>query len=165
VPDAAIGLGSNLGDKAANLKAAMAAITGAPGVALRAASAVYRTAPWGKMDQASYLNACIIVETRLSPRDLLSVCLKAEQEGGRDRTKEERWGPRTIDADILLYGMQTITEDDLVIPHPRLIERAFVLVPLAEIAPDWQIDGVSARNRAACIDRGGVEKDPGVQLV
>ncbi|MDX6806535.1 2-amino-4-hydroxy-6-hydroxymethyldihydropteridine diphosphokinase [Terrihabitans rhizophilus] len=164
MPEAAIGLGSNLGDKAANLKHAVEAIAATPGITLRATSAVYRTSPWGRVDQDTFLNACIIVETSLAPRELLAVCRKAEDEGGRDRGTEERWGPRKIDADILLYGDRSVNEADLVIPHPRMTERAFVLVPLACIAPDWRIDGVTVRERAEALGRDGVEEAPEARL-
>lgn len=165
MPEAAIGLGSNLGDKAANLKAAVQAIAGTPGITLRARSAVYRTSPWGRLDQDTFLNACIIVETSLSPQELLAVCQKAEDEGGRHRGDEERWGPRLIDADVLLYGDRSVKEVGLVIPHPRITERAFVLVPLADIAPDWQIQGMSVREHAAALGRDGVVEDPDIRLV
>src|SRR5690606_2631377 len=102
-------------------------------------SSLYETPPWGPVPQGPYLNACIGVETSLSPRALLELGLAIERDHGRERTI--RWGPRTLDIDLLLYGTDHVDEDGLIVPHPRMAERAFVLVPLAEIAPELEVDG------------------------
>jgi 2-amino-4-hydroxy-6-hydroxymethyldihydropteridine diphosphokinase len=134
--DGYIGLGSNVGDKAANLREALRLLTGArsSGGVLLAVSSLYRTEPVGYVDQDWFLNAAMHIETRLSPRELLIRLIEIERELGRVRTV--RNGPRTIDLDILLWENLVVNEADLVIPHPRLHERLFVLEPLAEIAPD-----------------------------
>jgi 2-amino-4-hydroxy-6-hydroxymethyldihydropteridine diphosphokinase len=98
-------------------------------------SSYYHTRPWGKTDQADFINAVVQVETELTPRELLELCLAIEKQMGRIR--DEKWGPRIIDIDILCYGTQVLQEPNLTIPHPYLHERAFVLVPLNEIAPDY----------------------------
>jgi 2-amino-4-hydroxy-6-hydroxymethyldihydropteridine diphosphokinase len=134
--DVYLGLGSNLGDKAENLRGALRLLTGARDseITLRAVSSLYRTEPVGYVEQDWFLNAAVHIETRLSPRELLIRLIEVERELGRVRTV--RNGPRSIDLDILLWEDLVVKEDDLVIPHPRLHERMFVLEPLAEIAPD-----------------------------
>jgi 2-amino-4-hydroxy-6-hydroxymethyldihydropteridine diphosphokinase len=145
---AALGLGSNIGDTLANLEAALAALAATPGIVVVARSSDYRTPPWGPVPQDDYRNACAVIETRLSPRDLLGRCLEVERSLGRVR--DIRWGPRVIDIDVLIYGEERIEEDGLTIPHPRMGERAFVLVPLAEIWPDAPVgDGRTARQALA----------------
>jgi 2-amino-4-hydroxy-6-hydroxymethyldihydropteridine diphosphokinase len=137
VTEAFLGLGSNLGDRAAMLRAAIAALDAAENVRVTRISSLYETPPWGPVPQGPYLNACICVETSLSPRALLDLGLAIERDHGRERAI--RWGPRTLDIDLLLYGADTVEEDGLIVPHPRMAERAFVLVPLAEIAPELVI--------------------------
>lgn len=134
--DVCIGLGSNVGDKAGNLREALRLLTcsRAAEITLRAVSSLYRTAPVGYLDQDWFLNAAAHAGTQLNPRELLNRLLAIESELGRVRTVPN--GPRTIDLDILFWGDLVVNEDDLVIPHPRLHERLFVLEPLAEIAPD-----------------------------
>jgi 2-amino-4-hydroxy-6-hydroxymethyldihydropteridine diphosphokinase len=127
-----LGLGTNLGDRLHNLEAALAALP--EGVHVRGLSRVYETAPWGYLDQPDFLNQVAEVETDLSPLDLLGELKRIEQHQGRQQTF--RYGPRQIDIDILLYGRQVIDAPGVQIPHPRLAERAFVLVPLAELAPN-----------------------------
>lgn len=134
-----LGLGGNIGDVGAAFAAALARLAEAPGVQFGAASSVYRTPPWGKLDQPDFLNMAALVETTLTPRALLALCLEIERGLGRER--RERWGPRLIDIDVLTYGDATIDEPDLKVPHPRLIERAFALAPLAEIAPRLRVGG------------------------
>lgn len=158
--EAAIGLGSNLGDRAAIIAAALAGLDGA-GVRVTARSALYETAPWGDTDQGPFLNACALVETALAPRALLARCLAIERDLGRARDKARRWGPRAIDLDILYHGAARIAQDGLVIPHPRLFERAFVLVPLAEIAGDRVVAGRRIADAARAIDRSGVVRHRG----
>jgi 2-amino-4-hydroxy-6-hydroxymethyldihydropteridine diphosphokinase len=129
-------------------------------VRLAARSSDYRTPPWGFKYQPPFINLCIAVETSLSPRDLLARAQSVELQLGRDRAHEKRWGPRTADIDIIAYGGLAVHELGLTVPHPRLFERAFVLVPLAEIAPDLFIGGRKVREAAASVDSGGIERLP-----
>jgi 2-amino-4-hydroxy-6-hydroxymethyldihydropteridine diphosphokinase len=154
--EAAIGLGGNVGDKRANLDRAVERLSAVPGVRVVARSGYYRTEPWGFTDQDWFLNACVVVETTLSPADLLAACLAVETSLGRRRA--ERWGPRIIDLDILTFGDRTIDEPGLAVPHPRLMERAFVLAPLAEVRPDLRIAGVRVADALAGIGADGVER-------
>ncbi len=154
--EAGLSLGSNIGDKAAMIEAALGLLDAAPGIRIVRRSRLYKTQPWGKEDQDWFVNACVLVETELSPRALLDRCQEIEKALGRDRTKQEHWGPRSIDVDILFHGDARIRESDLEIPHPRMLERAFVLVPLAEIAPDWRIGNTSIADAAAKLDGSGV---------
>ncbi len=156
--EAALGLGGNIGDVAAAFVQALRRLDGAPGVTLQRASSVYRTPPWGKVDQPDFLNMAALVETTLSARALLMLCLDIERSLGRRRL--ERWGPRTLDIDILTYGDTTIDEPDLKTPHPGLAERAFVLAPLAEIAPRLRVAGEEIAQWLALADCAGVEVDP-----
>jgi 2-amino-4-hydroxy-6-hydroxymethyldihydropteridine diphosphokinase len=133
VSRAFIGLGSNLGDREASLKAAVAALGKAGAVVLRTSSFI-RTAPAGKLDQPEFLNGVVEIETEQRPRALLDLLMEIER--GLGRVRSERWGPRTIDLDLLLYGDEIVRDPDLEVPHPRMHERLFVLEPLAEIAPD-----------------------------
>lgn len=123
-------LGSNLGDRDALLRAARAQLATTAGQ-LVAASALYETAAWGREDQPAFLNQALAICTTLSASQLLLQCLAAERRAGRER--HERWGSRTLDVDILLYGNEVIDQPNLAVPHPRLAERRFALVPLAEI--------------------------------
>lgn len=136
---AAIGVGSNLGDSAANVRTALAALESVGRVA--AVSRLYRTTPWGKRDQPDFCNAAAIVETDLGPRALLERLKDLERELGR--IPGERWGPRSIDLDILTYGGERICEPGLEIPHPQLRERAFALVPLSEIDPAYEAEAAA----------------------
>ena len=124
-----LGLGSNLGDRRRHLRDAVAAI---PDVV--AVSRVYETAPVGGPDQGAYLNIVVRLDTERSPRELLEICREREAEAQRVRTV--RWGPRTLDVDVLWVDGQTVDEPDLVVPHPRMFERAFVLMPLRDVAAD-----------------------------
>jgi 2-amino-4-hydroxy-6-hydroxymethyldihydropteridine diphosphokinase len=155
VAEAYLGLGSNLGDKAAMLDAAVAALAATPGIAVTARSRNYRTLPWGDTDQDWFLNAALGIEATLSPHALLEACLAAEARLGRVR--ERRWGPRVIDIDVLHYAGATVSDERLVLPHRFLRERAFVLVPLAEIAPDLLIGGETVEQALARLDRSGIE--------
>ena len=150
-------LGSNVGDRAATMATALDLMAEA-GVTVRARSSLYETPPWGPVPQGPYLNQVAEVQTRLSARDLLALALATERRLGRDRPNEVRFGPRRIDIDILLYANETIAEPDLEIPHPRLMERAFALVPLTEIAPDMVIGGVKAAEALAGLDRSGITR-------
>ncbi len=129
-----LGLGSNLGDRAAHLARALALLDAAAGVSVRELSSVYETAPVGVTDQPRFLNMVARIRSRLSPHELLDLCKDIERRMGRPAT--ERWGPRNIDLDLLLYGDLTIAEERFVLPHPLLTTRQFVLIPLHEIAPD-----------------------------
>lgn len=130
----AIALGSNLGDSRHILESALQRLGTLEGTTVTARSRLYQTAPVGP-PQPDYLNACALIETRLSPQDLMAQLLAIEADFGRLR--QERWGPRILDLDLILYADQGVNEPDLQLPHPRFRERAFVLVPLADIAPDW----------------------------
>lgn len=134
-----IGLGANLGDAHATLQSALTALAALPHTTLRDSSSVYRSAP---IDSSGpdYLNAVAWLETRLGPHELLSELQRIEQAHGRERPYPN--APRTLDLDLLLYGAQRIRSATLTVPHPRLHERAFVVRPLAEIAPDWQVPGM-----------------------
>ncbi len=153
--DAILGLGSNMGDKRANLNLAIALLEAGGHITLVARSRDWRTPPWGVTDQDWFVNACIAVSTALEPRALLERCQNVENEMARVRTRH--WGPRIIDVDILFYGDTRISETDLVIPHPRITERAFVLGPLSDIAPNMDIGGETVADRLAAIDRTGVD--------
>jgi len=134
-----LALGANLGDRLANLQAAVDALDEIPGVRVVRSSRVYETAPVGGPEQPEYLNAVVEVRTELPPRGLLAACLAVEDDMGRVRT--ERWGPRPIDVDVLTYGTEAVDEPDLVVPHPRMHERGFVLAPLAELDADPPLPG------------------------
>jgi len=131
-----IALGSNRGDRDAHLAFAFGAIGALPGTALTARSIVFETEAVGPGEQDAYLNAVAAVETELPPRALLEALLEIERARGRERAREERWGPRTLDLDLLFYGDLVLALPGLIVPHPRLHEREFVLRPLETIAPD-----------------------------
>jgi 2-amino-4-hydroxy-6-hydroxymethyldihydropteridine diphosphokinase len=135
-----VALGSNLGDRRAALGGAITALAQLPGTILMAASPVIETAPVGPVEQGPFLNAVVAVQTTLTPRELLAALHNLERRAGRHR--RERWGPRTLDLDLLLYGCLTLDEPGLTIPHPRLHERRFVLQPLAAIASHVVIPGL-----------------------
>jgi 2-amino-4-hydroxy-6-hydroxymethyldihydropteridine diphosphokinase len=156
--EALVGLGGNIGDIRTTLDRAVAAFCDGTDVRLVAQSSDYATPPWGVLDQPPFVNRCIVVDTVLTPRALLDRALAVEQSLGRARTREQRWGPRTIDIDLLAYDDVAIEEPGLTLPHPRLFERAFVLVPLAEIVPDRVIAGVRVRDAAARADTRGIER-------
>ena len=117
-----------------------------------------RTPPWGKTDQPDFLNAAAELSTGLLPRELLALCLEVERR--LKRVREERWGPRLIDIDILVFGDRAIHETELAVPHPRMLERPFVMVPMAEIAPDLILSGNSVAERLAAMDTAGIERLP-----
>ncbi|HET6434707.1 MAG TPA: 2-amino-4-hydroxy-6-hydroxymethyldihydropteridine diphosphokinase [Xanthomonadaceae bacterium] len=134
-----VGLGGNVGDAAATLRAALPALDALPATRLLRASRLFRTPAWGLTDQPDFVNAVAELETALSPRDLLDGLLAVERAFGRER--RERWGPRTLDLDLLLHGDVALDDPGLHLPHPHLHERAFVLLPLAELAPGLAIPG------------------------
>jgi 2-amino-4-hydroxy-6-hydroxymethyldihydropteridine diphosphokinase len=130
-----IGAGSNLGDRAAHIEAAVARIDGHPGCRVRGVSPIYETEPLGEDAGGWFLNAAFSVETELSPRELLELLQEVEKAAGRERRR--KWASRTLDLDILFFGDRIIEEEDLLIPHPQIHLRRFVLLPLKEIAPDF----------------------------
>lgn len=143
-----VGLGGNVGDSGRILCEAFEAIDGLDQTRLLARSSLYRTPAWGLQAQPDFLNAVAQVETVLSPGALLEALLEIERRFGRNRAEEVRWGPRTLDLDLLLYEQAVLTLPALTLPHPRLAERAFALAPLVEIAPQLIIPGVGAARDA-----------------
>ena len=158
--DVLIALGGNVGDVRATFRKAIANICGMAQAALVARSSDYATPPWGNEQQARFINACIEIETSLDPHALLFTLQRIEQKFGRDRSKETRWGPRTLDLDMLAYDDVSLQRPELTLPHPRLFERAFVLVPLVEIAPDRIIAGRSVRQALEGLSTEGIERLP-----
>ena len=157
---ALIALGGNVGDVRATFDKAIADICSMAQGALRARSSDYATPPWGEEQQPPFVNACIEIETGLAPHALLSVLHKIERKFGRDRTHERRWGPRTLDLDLLAYDDVGLDTRELTLPHPRLFERAFVLVPLAEIVPERIIAGRHVREALAGVATDGIARLP-----
>jgi len=161
MPSSAIlALGGNVGDTRSAFDRAIAMLCEDGRVRLVARSSDYRTPPWGVTDQPPFINAAIAVETALSPHELLARAQTIERAFGRDRNREQRWGPRTLDIDLIAYDDMSLASPNLTLPHPRLFERAFVLVALAEIAPDRTIAGIRVRDALARVDRSGIEKLP-----
>jgi 2-amino-4-hydroxy-6-hydroxymethyldihydropteridine diphosphokinase len=158
--EALLALGGNVGDVRDTLDRAVAALCDGQEVRLLARSADYRTPPWGIADQPPFLNLCIAVATSLMPHALLARAQAIERALGRERAKERRWGPRPVDIDVITYDDLALATPDLTLPHPRLFERAFVLVPLAEIAPERVIAGIKVRDALARVDATGVERLP-----
>jgi 2-amino-4-hydroxy-6-hydroxymethyldihydropteridine diphosphokinase len=158
--NAIIALGGNVGDVRATFQRAIANICGMAQAALLARSSDYVTPPWGDEQQPRFINACIEIETSLDPHALLFTLQRVETKFGRDRSKETRWGPRTLDLDLIAYDDVTLQRPELTLPHPRLFERAFVLVPLAEIAPHRLIGGRSVRDALADLSTEGIERLP-----
>ena len=152
---ALLGLGGNIGDPPANMAAALQKLRSGGKVDVDTVSRLYRTPPWGKTDQDWFFNACAKVHTSLSPHALLDACLSVERQLKRRRL--ERWGPRTIDIDVLTYDEEIIHEDGLSIPHPHMHERAFVLLPLSDIAADVVVRGRTVRDWASAADSSGIE--------
>jgi len=158
--DALIALGGNIGDVRTTFDRAIALLCDGQTVRLVARSSDYRTPPWGVADQPPFINAAIEVATVLPAHDLLARALEVERAFGRDRSKERRFGPRTLDIDLLAYDDLTLDDAELTLPHPRLFERAFVLAPLAEIASDRVIAGVAVGDALARADATGIAKLP-----
>ena len=158
--EALIALGGNVGDVRATLDRAVALLCDDVIVRLIARSSDYRTPPWGVEDQAPFINLCLLVETDLTPPALLERGLQIERALGRNRRQEQRWGPRKVDIDLLAYDDVRLDAPELTLPHPRLFERAFVLVPLIEIAPDRSIAGVRVRDALARLSTAGIERLP-----
>jgi 2-amino-4-hydroxy-6-hydroxymethyldihydropteridine diphosphokinase len=156
VSTAYLGLGSNLGDRRQYLAAAVCALNEEPGLRVEKTSSVYETKPVGVVEQPDFLNLVAQVTTELPAHDLLARCLRIETALGRVRT--ERWGPRTVDIDVLWYDGQVVNDADLILPHPRMATRAFVLVPLAEIAPMLLLEGMQSIALAARLDQSGLRR-------
>jgi 2-amino-4-hydroxy-6-hydroxymethyldihydropteridine diphosphokinase len=159
-----IALGGNVGDVRATFRKAIANICGMTQAALKARSSDYATPPWGDEQQARFINACIEIDTGLDPHALMFTLHKIEKKFGRDRTNESRWGPRTLDLDLIAYDDVVLDKPELTLPHPRLFERAFVLVPLVEIAPDRLIAGRSVKAALAQLSTEGIERLPDMDM-
>jgi 2-amino-4-hydroxy-6-hydroxymethyldihydropteridine diphosphokinase len=155
-----LGLGGNVGDSRATLDRAVSMLNDGRDINLLARSSDYQTPPWGVENQAPFVNLCLAVETTLTPHRLLKRIHEVERELGRNRVVETRWGPRTCDIDILSYDDVTLNEPDLVLPHPRMFERGFVLMPLAEIAPNAMIGGRRVADALKMADTKGIERLP-----
>jgi 2-amino-4-hydroxy-6-hydroxymethyldihydropteridine diphosphokinase len=160
VAEALLALGGNVGAARATLDWAITQLCDGKVVRLVARSSGYRTPPWGVIDQPPFVNLCISIATTLSPQALFSCAQDVERALGRDRAHERRWGPRTVDIDLLTYDDLTLATPELTLPHPRLFERAFVLVPLAEIVPERIITGIRVRDALAKVDQTGIERLP-----
>jgi 2-amino-4-hydroxy-6-hydroxymethyldihydropteridine diphosphokinase len=158
VAEAFVALGGNVGDVRATFDAAIAMLCDGAAVRLQARSSDYCTPPWGVTDQPPFINAVIAVVTALPAPALLARMQDCERAFGRDRTRERRWGPRRLDLDLLVYDDLVLDDADLTLPHPHLFERAFVLVPLAEIAGDRVIAGKRVGDALAAVDASGVTK-------
>ncbi|HZP59306.1 MAG TPA: 2-amino-4-hydroxy-6-hydroxymethyldihydropteridine diphosphokinase [Opitutaceae bacterium] len=151
-----LGLGSNLGDRRRHLTEAIRQLNAGPDTRVTAVSSVYETAPVGVTAQPDFLNLAVRVDTRHPARELLDQCLHIE--AGLGRVRSERWGPRTIDIDLLLYADACIRDARLQVPHPRMQERSFVLIPLAEIAPELRLAGGTVAEWAARLGAAGVRR-------
>jgi 2-amino-4-hydroxy-6-hydroxymethyldihydropteridine diphosphokinase len=149
-----IGLGSNLGDRRQKLAAALRALAADPAVALVTGSSLYESKPVGVVDQPDFLNLVVQVKTSHPPLALLAVCLGIERDLGRER--RERWGPRTIDLDLLTYDDVVLRDEPLILPHPRMHERSFAMTPLAEMAPELEVSGEKSRDVALKLGADGL---------
>jgi 2-amino-4-hydroxy-6-hydroxymethyldihydropteridine diphosphokinase len=158
--EALLALGGNVGQVRETFDRALIMLCDGTGVRLKARSSDYATPPWGVEDQPPFVNRCIAVDTQLTPTALLARVQAIEHALGRTRAQERRWGPRPIDIDILAYDDVTLDGADLTLPHPRLFERAFVLVPLAEIVPERIIAGKRVRDALAQLDTTGISRLP-----
>jgi 2-amino-4-hydroxy-6-hydroxymethyldihydropteridine diphosphokinase len=158
--DVLIALGGNVGDVRSTFRKAIANICGMTQAALIARSSDYTTPPWGDEQQDRFVNACIEIETDLDPHALLFTLHKIEKKFGRNRANERHWGPRTLDLDMIAYDDVQIDKPELTLPHPRLFERAFVLVPLVEITPDRLIAGQTPRQALTRLVVEGIERLP-----
>lgn len=152
---ATLGLGGNIGDPVKAMAAALQKLDGRDDCRVSAVSRLYRTPPWGKTDQSFFFNACAAVETRLEPEALLDVCLSIEREMKRERI--ERWGPRTLDIDVLTYGEVIQDAPRLELPHPRMTDRGFVLMPLADIVPGLLVRGRAVSDWLSNAEVTGIE--------
>lgn len=151
-----LSLGSNIGDKKKYLYDAIKLLDGYKGIRIVKLSSLYETSPWGYTEQDLFMNLVVLIETSLSPVELLDCCQFIEQELGRVRLI--KWGPRVIDVDILLFEDQTINTERLTIPHPFMTERDFVMIPLCEIAKDLKIDGITVETIIQKFDQKALKK-------
>ena len=158
--EALIALGGNVGNVRDTLDRAIAAFCDGAAVRLLARSSDYRTPPMGVTDQLPFINCAIVAATELPPPALLARAQSVEVEFGRNRSQEQHWGPRTLDIDLIAYDDLAINTSELTLPHPRALERAFVLVPLADLVPERRISGVRIKNALARVDQTGIEKLP-----
>jgi 2-amino-4-hydroxy-6-hydroxymethyldihydropteridine diphosphokinase len=161
--EALIALGGNVGPESQvrdTLHRAIASLCDGTIVRLLARSSDYRTPPWGVTDQPPFVNCAVVAATELSPQALLARAQSVEQSFGRDRARERRWGPRPLDIDLIAYDDIVLNTPELTLPHPRALERAFVLAPLAEIAPERRIAGVRVKDALAGVQQAGIEKLP-----
>jgi 2-amino-4-hydroxy-6-hydroxymethyldihydropteridine diphosphokinase len=153
---ATLGLGGNIGDPPAAMVQALAAFAADENCRLLAVSHLYSTPPWGKTDQADFFNCCALIETSLDAEALLDLCLDIEK--SMKRVRIERWGPRTIDIDVLTFGDGSIVTERIEVPHPRMTERAFVLMPLADIAPDMVVAGKAVSDWLTEANKAGIKR-------
>ena len=153
VTRAALGFGSNLGDRRAHLENAIATIAAAPGVTVVGISPFLETVPVGGPDQPNYLNAVVVIDTSITPDALLALAQRCEADA--QRVRHERWGPRTLDVDVLAYGELSSDDPELILPHPRAIERAFVMVPWASVDPEFVVAGRAVAEWARQLDAHG----------
>jgi len=151
---ATLGLGGNLGDPVAAMAEALRRLDERRDCRVTSVSRLYRTPPWGKTDQDDFYNACAAVETLLEPQELLAACLEIERT--MKRVRVERWGPRTIDIDILTFSDRIIDAEHLKVPHPRMTERAFVLMPLADLDPQLSVQGQPVAAWLQAVDKAGI---------
>jgi len=158
--EALIALGGNVGNVRDTLDRAIAALCDGAAVRLLARSSDYRTPPVGVTDQPPFINCAIVAATELPPTALLARAQSVEVEFGRNRLKEQHWGPRTLDIDLIAYDDLAMTTSELTLPHLRALERAFVLLPLADLVPERRISGVRIKNALARVDQTGIEKLP-----
>lgn len=154
--DAILALGTNMGNRVENIDDAVRRLGADGSIVVVARSELYRTAPWGDTDQDWFVNACVGVQTALSPHELLTRCQGVENDMGRIRTRH--WGPRIIDVDILAYRDRQICDADLTVPHPLIAERAFVLVPLKDVAPELTIGGKTLDAMIGALDASDVTR-------
>ncbi len=151
---ASLGLGGNIGDPRAAMAHALQEIDQQDTCRILGVSRLYVTPPWGKTDQAEFFNCCALVETTLEAEPLLQLCLSIERQ--MKRVRLERWGPRTIDIDVLTYGDRVQKTDVLELPHPRMTERGFVIMPLADVAPDLKVNGRCVADWLQRVDVAGI---------
>lgn len=151
-----VALGSNLGDRVAHLEAAFSALAALPGTRLAGRSAIFETPPLGPAGQQDYLNATAALRTGLTPHALLDALLAIEQ--SRGRVRRERWGARTLDLDLLLHGEAVVRDPRLTLPHPAMLQRAFVLTPLCDLAPDLVVAGRPVTQHLASLDQSGIRR-------
>jgi 2-amino-4-hydroxy-6-hydroxymethyldihydropteridine diphosphokinase len=156
--EALLALGGNVGDVPDTFNRAIAMLGDGADVRLLVCSSNYSTPPWGVTEQPGFINAALLVTTVLSPQELLARAQDVERRLGRDRSSGQRWGPRPLDIDLIAYDDIKLDTPTLTLPHPRVFERAFVLVPLAEIAPERRISGVRIIDALAKVDQAGIEK-------